>query len=234
MSTSLNVVSMAAVFCASFKRRAIVWRSLDIFTRSSVPAAASGRATGAGAGTGAAGFSNVAITSPLVMRPSLPEPGISAGFKLFSTTALRTAGESGISAALAGAGTAAIGATAFGVSAPATPSAIEPNNAPMTTVVPDAAFILSSLPDAGAGTSTVTLSVSSSTKGSSTFTKSPSFLNHFAMVASVTDSPKVGTRISLLMFLIPYAIASSRKALSSFRWRLIKPVAVEADAGLPT
>src|SRR3954464_12002904 len=56
MSTSLNVVSMAAVFCASFKRRAIVWRSLVMRTRSS-RAASSGAegaraCTGAGAGAG--------------------------------------------------------------------------------------------------------------------------------------------------------------------------------------
>ena len=35
MSTSLNVVSIAAVFCASLRRRAMVWRSRVIFTRSS-------------------------------------------------------------------------------------------------------------------------------------------------------------------------------------------------------
>ena len=35
MSTSLNVVSMAAVFCASLRRRAMVWRSRVILTRSS-------------------------------------------------------------------------------------------------------------------------------------------------------------------------------------------------------
>ncbi len=35
MSTSLKVVSMAAVFCASLRRRAMVWRSRVIFTRSS-------------------------------------------------------------------------------------------------------------------------------------------------------------------------------------------------------
>ena len=45
MSTSLNVVSMAAVFCASFRRRAMVWRSFVIFTRSS--RAASSGAEGA-------------------------------------------------------------------------------------------------------------------------------------------------------------------------------------------
>ena len=55
MSTSLKVVSMAAVFCASFRRRAMVWRRRDIRTRSS--RAASDGADGAlAAGAGAAGM----------------------------------------------------------------------------------------------------------------------------------------------------------------------------------
>ena len=215
----------------------MVWRSLVIFTRSSPPEAtgADGMATGMGAG--AAGFSKVAITSPLVMRPSLPVPAISAGLRLFSTTALRTAGDRVVSAALAasGAGVATdIGLAAGAAVASAAPSKIEPNNAPTFTVVPASTLIFSSLPEAGAGTSTVTLSVSSSTNGSSALMVSPSFLNHLAMVASVTLSPKAGTRISLLIFYFPYASASSRKALSSFRWRLIRPVAVDADAARPT
>src|SRR2546430_14922291 len=56
-----------------------------------------------------------------------------------------------------------------------------------------------STPAAGAGTSIVTLSVSSSTNGSSTATGSPGCLNHLPMVASVTDSPSAGTRISAML-----------------------------------
>src|SRR5262245_8285876 len=48
----------------------------------------------------------------------------------------------------------------------------------------------------------VTLSVSSSTSGSSTATRSPGCLNHLPMVASVTDSPSVGTRISVMIFVL--------------------------------
>src|SRR5262249_61378927 len=55
-------------------------------------------------------------------------------------------------------------------------------------------------PAEGAGLSIVTLSVSSSTSGSSTATCSPAFLNQRPMVASVTDSPSVGTRISVMSF----------------------------------
>ncbi len=42
MSTSLKVVSMAAVFCASFRRRAMVWRSRVMCTRSSRAASSAG------------------------------------------------------------------------------------------------------------------------------------------------------------------------------------------------
>src|ERR1700690_2610707 len=61
-------------------------------------------------------------------------------------------------------------------------------------------------PSAGAGTSTVTLSVSSSSKGSSRLTASPSFLNQRATVASVTDSPMAGTLISMVMACVPARI----------------------------
>ena len=81
------------------------------------------------------------------------------------------------------------------------PSLIWPSSAPTATVSPSLATISASTPAAGAGTSIVTLSVSSSTSGSSTATASPGFLNHLPMVASVTDSPRVGTRISVIVSL---------------------------------
>ncbi len=84
------------------------------------------------------------------------------------------------------------------LAAPA-PSPIWPSSAPTSTVSPALAVISIILPAAGAGTSTDTLSVSSSSSGSSAETLSPSLLYHCATVASVTDSPRVGTRISVLM-----------------------------------
>ena len=56
-------------------------------------------------------------------------------------------------------------------------------------------FIDDSVPAKGDGTSILTLSVSNSTKGSSESTSSPTCLSHLATVASVTDSPKDGTKI---------------------------------------
>src|SRR4051812_43696877 len=146
--------------------------------------------------------------SPLVTRPSLPEPGTVAASTPLSAEILRTDGASDASegatfGAAAGAGAGAAGAAALGGGAAAglaatAPSLIWPSNAPTATVSPSLAAISPSTPADGAGTSMVTLSVSSSTRGSSTATASPAFLNQRPIVASVTDSPSVGTRMSVM------------------------------------
>src|SRR4051812_14802088 len=156
--------------------------------------------------------------SPLVTRPSLPEPGTVVASTPLSAESLRTDGASGASAggvfaagAGAGAGAAAGGAAdatglagaAAGLAA-APPSVICPSSAPTATVSPSLAMISPSVPADGAGTSMVTLSVSSSTSGSSTATGSPAFLNQRPIVASVTDSPSVGTRISVIVGFLKY------------------------------
>ena len=151
--------------------------------------------------------------SPLVTRPSLPVPGTVAASMPVSAASLRTDGASGVSAAgfAAAAGAARLGrgcgcrrlrrpalARPWRAAAAPAPSLIWPSSAPTATVSPSLAAMSPSTPAAGAGTSIVTLSVSSSTSGSSTATASPGFLNHLPMVASVTDSPSVGTRISAM------------------------------------
>ena len=80
----------------------------------------------------------------------------------------------------------------------AAPSVIWPSSAPGVTVSPSLATISARTPDAGALTSSVTLSVSSSASASSARTASPGCLNQRPIVASVTDSPRVGTRISVI------------------------------------
>src|SRR6185436_2830783 len=149
--------------------------------------------------------------SPLVTRPSLPEPGTVAASMPLSADSFRTDGASGASegaafGAAAGAGAAtgaaaagALAGAAAGFAPPVAPSLICPSSAPTATVSPSLAAISPSTPAEGAGTSMVTLSVSSSTNGSSTATASPAFLNQRPMVASVTDSPSVGTRISVMV-----------------------------------
>src|SRR6201991_4051997 len=222
MSTSLKVVSIAAVFCTSFKRRAMVWRSRVISTRSSRAASSAGdgartctAAAGWLTGVGAeAAFSIAASMSPFVTRPSLPEPGTVAASMPLSAEILRTDGANGASeggafaaaaAATGAAGGGAAGAAALAgagagfAAAPAPPSLICPSSAPTATVSPSLTVISPRIPADGAGTSMVTLSVSSSTSGSSTATASPAFLNQRPMVASVTDSPSVGTRISVMV-----------------------------------
>ena len=68
---------------------------------------------------------------------------------------------------------------------------IVPSKDPTFTVSPSLTEIFSRVPFDGDGTSTLTLSVSSSTIGSSETTFSPWDFSHFETVASVTDSPKV-------------------------------------------
>src|SRR5690242_20662670 len=179
--------------------------------------------------------------SPLVTRPSLPEPARLAASTPDSAASLRTEGASSASEAFAAAGAdcvvaagaecgaaecgAAAGADGGGAGgrealvtaaagvgfAPPAPSLIWPSTAPTATVSPSFAAISASTPAAGAGTSIVTLSVSSSTKGSSTVTASPGFLNHLPMVASVTDSPRDGTRISVMINPSIYRSSSPRR-----------------------
>src|SRR6516225_7413998 len=152
--------------------------------------AAAGVATGVGC---AAARSIAASMSPLLTRPSLPVPATLAASMPDSAASLRTDG--------AGCGCEGVGEVAAGAAfaAGATPSLIWPRSVPTATVSPSLAAISASTPAAGAGTSIVTLSVSSSTSGSSTATASPGFLNHLPMVASVTDSPSAGTRISAML-----------------------------------
>jgi len=71
-----------------------------------------------------------------------------------------------------------------------------PSSAPTSTSVPSATAGSSITPADGAFTSTVTLSVSSSTTGSSAATRSPAFFSQRATVAVVTLSPRVGTMMS--------------------------------------
>jgi hypothetical protein len=113
MSTSLKVVSMAAVFCASLRRLAMVRRSRVIFTRSSRSARGRGPAGTAGlaAGAGCAGIDDsAAITSALVARPSLPLGWTAAAATPFSSASLRVAGPDAARLAPDGGGGDAAGA----------------------------------------------------------------------------------------------------------------------------
>src|SRR5271165_6709613 len=77
---------------------------------------------------------------------------------------------------------------------------ISASGAQTLTVAPSSATILTITPAAGAGTSTSTLSVVTSTRGSPLFTLSPTCLRQLVTVPSATDSPSSGrvtiTRLS--------------------------------------
>ena len=86
-------------------------------------------------------------------------------------------------------------AAGSGLAGAAPPVSICAITAPTCTVSPWAAVILTSLPSNGEGISALTLSVITSTRGSSRLTKSPSFFSHLSTVPSVTDSPSCGILI---------------------------------------
>src|SRR5262245_1368853 len=257
MSTSLKVVSMAAVVCASFSRRAMVWRRRVMRTRSSRAASFGPEgARSAWAGTGmlagrvlpaaaaawsAARRATAASASSLRIWPRRPEPTTSAALSPSSAMILRAAGAGGMApsptgsaagdglgaagaagcaadfcACGAGAGVGPAAALGVAASARAGPLSMAPSTAPTATVPPCGTLISVRTPAEGAGTSTVTLSVSSSTIGSSAATASPCCLNHCPTVASVTDSPSAGTLISMGM-----AHTSGRQSLLEQRLLLL-------------
>ncbi len=234
ISTSLNVVSMAALFWASFRREAMTRRRRVIGTRSSRISSTRGAGFAAcGAdGAEAAGAEAVPVsiafsTSPLVMRPSLPVAGIAAGLRLFSSTRRLTAGDSGRDALAAadGAGADAAGASAGETGAGETGAGVALTSSFLASCFAAGAGLAAAVafssrtaitafgitvspsptawpvitPADGAGTSSVTLSVSSSATASSAATLSPTFLSHRETVASATDSPRGGTMISMAM-----------------------------------
>ena len=102
MSTSLKVVSISAVFWASFRREAMVLRRRVILTRSSPSSSARGAFGAAGAAAGAAaGRARKSSTSPLVTRPSLPVPvERAAAGTLLSAIILAAAGSGACGASL--------------------------------------------------------------------------------------------------------------------------------------
>ena len=196
MSTSLKVVSIAAVLCASTSRRAIVARRFDMRTRSSVrsPDAARGfSATGgaglrrgaaaggaaAGAGGGAA-LAAACSTSRFITRPASPLPRTLARSTSCSSAALRAVGVA--RGVFAGAAAGAGSRRAFGRGwrppsaaarrpaprrrRPRPASSITPSTSPTFTSSPSCRAIRLSTPACGALTSRSILSVSSSTSGS--------------------------------------------------------------------
>ena len=273
---------MAAVFCASFSRSAMRLRRRLMRTRSSRAPSWRGGAGGAGGWGAAGAGGRRRSRSGRRRRDSWPgaPPGISArppwsagrpcrwrGWMLRPACSLRSACARPATAAplrlpvraplpgpgcACGAAGAAAGFAAGAAFAVPAPSPITPSTAPTSTVWPSATRISDSTPAEGANTSSVTLSVSSSTSASSAAMLSPCCFIHFATVASVTDSPRAGTTILLLMAEILSSdsggrfcrlisarnyetVRASLTSLScSLRCRRSRPVAGEAAATRPT
>src|SRR5215472_17004409 len=181
-----------------------------------------GLAGGAGAAAGGAlgvalAFAAKLSTSLRVTRPPSPLPVTWARSTFSSEAAIWTPGEKRCSspAPLAGGGAdgaGGAGAVASGrsavasgrsavtvpragrTSADAVPSPVSMTAiaTPACTVSPSLASISRRIPDTGAGTSALTLSVSTSSIGSNSTTLSPGLTSHFEIVPSCTDSPSCG------------------------------------------
>ncbi len=202
------------------------------------------------------------MTSDFSTCPRLPLPATSSTAMFFSASSLAADGAGGMDRGSTAPASPAIFsvfsaascmeaapalpeacATASGFAAPLPPALKDASSPPTAMVSPSLATISASTPSEGAGTSTDTLSVSSSTSGSSAFTASPGFLSQRPTVASETDSPSVGTRISVAIdpvSFLCFRIAgrqppseSSRNACNCSRCRDMRPVAGEAAAGRP-
>ena len=79
------------------------------------------------------------------------------------------------------------------------------------------------MPATGDGISVSTLSVETSTSGSSIATVSPTFFSHLVTVPSVTDSPRAGSTTDSLMLDISFGIISRRGREVVFRQELSAP-----------
>ena len=154
-------------------------------------ASTAGAASGAGAGAGA---------------------DSAAGAASAAEAAASGAGAAGASAAGAACSAWAASGAAAGAAAPAPePSPIVTRAVPTSTVSSSWTKIASMTPATGDGISVSTLSVETSSSGSSTSTRSPTFFSQRVTVPSVTLSPSAGRLTDSLMRLSP----SQRVTLSS-------------------
>src|SRR5205823_15101227 len=104
---------------------------------------------------------------------------------------------------------AGAGASGVAVTFPSPPVSTTAISAPACTVSPSLARISRRIPDTGAGTSALTLSVSTSSMGSNSTTLSPGLTSHLEIVPSWTDSPSCGmvTRVVFAIALEPCRLA---------------------------
>ena len=149
--------------------------------------------------------SSTSTCSPTSFSQRVTVPSVTDSPSAGSTTSMPAAAAAGAAGAAAGAagaaGASATGAGAAGASAAAgaagaaapEPSPMIARAAPTSTSSSSGTRICSTTPATGEGTSVSTLSVETSTRGSSTSTCSPTSFSQRVTVPSVTDSPSAGS-----------------------------------------
>ncbi len=180
--------------------RAMTWPT---WTVSPAAASTSVSVPAAGAGTSASTLS-VEI-STIVSSSATSSPGCLAHSRIVpSETDSPIAGIaiSITAASAAGASSAGSGSGSASAAAGRAPfvGAISASTLPTPTVSPSAAWIFTTVPVTGDGTSASTLSVDISTRVSSSETSSPSRLCHSRMEPSETESPIGGMTTSTVVF----------------------------------
>ena len=121
------------------------------------------------------------------------------------------AGAAGEAGACAGADAAGVGAAAAGAAGAGAlaPAAICASTEPTATVSSTPTKISATVPDAGDGISVSTLSVDTSSSGSSAAIESPMFLSQRVTVPSVTLSPSAGSTTGVNALLAPLAAGAA-------------------------
>merc|ERR1719209_22290 len=200
MSSSLKVVNIALVFCASFSLLAIFNLILFIFTLCSllVPAisvvGSAGGILSTGAAPAAGALGGIGGGGGRAANGAAGRGGGGGGVVGIGAAAAAAAGGGGGGgAAAAGAGAAAAGAAA-GL-APPGPSWILRSCTPGWTVLPSSTSSSVITPEPGEGTGTEVLSVSISQRTSSSETLSPTAFSHL-MSPSEMESAKAGHTIT--------------------------------------
>ena len=219
---AMRAASSSETLCSAMRASgppATAWAALPPGDRPTAALRAREQGPAAGAGAGAA-------TAWAGAPPSLPTSRTPDGpmTPLNSMRPPTVLGGLGAAAAGAGGGSGAAGAadgTASSVS-------ISQMGAPMGIVEPSWAMMVPMTPLTGEGTSMVTLSVSTSTRGSYLEILSPGFLSHFWMVPSVTDSPTCGRSMVVMVMANSLPRPSMRPAceerwLSSPGWAGTRP-----------
>ena len=147
-----------------------------------------GSATAGAAGSGSGAASATGAASSTTGSASLAGGASSSGSAVSPTAAASTATAASATGSAAGSASAT-------AAAPSPFSVISASGVPTFTVWPSPTRMLVTTPPTSAGTSALTLSVTTSNSGSYWATLSPTLTSHRSMVPSVTDSPSCGILI---------------------------------------